>query len=269
VGAAPRPQWPGRAQESLEATIVPRQRISPISKAILIIGIAAFVSAAFFLTVRRQRSDGQSESQVVLREQEKSIQERDRKIEVLENELKRVRQQLTERSEELQELSTRHEQTEKDSAAAEQRIADWKAKYEQSQRDLTVTRARLEIINRQTERLASSRSEPVSPPVARAPDVQRPTPPTPSPPSASAPAPSSPPPPPPRRVAEPGTYETVRATTVYEEPSSSSRVLSKISRGTRVAVVRAVGDWLEVRSKHGNPPGYIRLDDAMFVSRAN
>jgi len=24
-----------------------------------------------------------------------------------------------------------------------------------------------------------------------------------------------------------------------------------------------------VRSKHGNPPGYIRWDDAMFVSKSN
>jgi hypothetical protein len=46
-------------------------------------------------------------------------------------------------------------------------------------------------------------------------------------------------------------------------------MLSRISKGTRVAVVRSVGDWLEVRSKHGNPPGFIRTDDAMFVSRAD
>jgi Skp family chaperone for outer membrane proteins len=235
---------------------------------ILIVGIAAFVSVAVFLTARRQHNDAQNGPQAVLREQEKGIQERDHKIEVLEAELKRVRQQLTERSEELQELSTRHAQTQRDSATTEQRIAEWRAKYEQSQRDLAVTQARLEIVNRQTERLASSRAEPVSPPPARAPGVQRPTPATPSQPSSSAPAPSSPPPPT-RRVAEPGTYETVRATTVYEEPSGSSRALSQISRGTRVAVVRSVGDWLEVRSRHGNPPGYIRLDDAMFVSQAN
>jgi hypothetical protein len=36
-----------------------------------------------------------------------------------------------------------------------------------------------------------------------------------------------------------------------------------------VTVVRSVGDWLEVRSKHDNPPGFIRADDAMFVNRAN
>jgi len=31
--------------------------------------------------------------------------------------------------------------------------------------------------------------------------------------------------------------------------------------------VGSVGEWLEVRSKHGNPPGFIRRDDAMFVER--
>jgi hypothetical protein len=138
-----------------------------------------------------------------------------------------------------------------------------------------VTQERLAIVNRHTERLAATRGEPVPQASAPAPDVQRPipAPPPPPPPPAAPPAtsaaPPPPPPPPARRAAEPGTYETVRATTVYEEPSGSSRVLSQIGRGTRVAVVRSVGEWLEVRSKHGNPPGYIRLDDAMFVSRAN
>jgi hypothetical protein len=33
--------------------------------------------------------------------------------------------------------------------------------------------------------------------------------------------------------------------------------------------VRSVGDWLEIRSKHGNPPGFIRADDATPVGRGN
>jgi hypothetical protein len=267
VGAAPTPQWPGRAEEPLENGMARRQRISPVSKAILIVGIAAFVSVAFLLVARRQRSDSQTVSQSVAREQEKSIQERDQKIQALETELKRVRQQLTERSEQLKELNTRHEQSRSDSTAAQQRLTELKARYEQSQRDLAVTQARLAIVNRQVERLASNR-EAAAPPPTRAPEAQRPTAPVPPPPPPPAPA-ASPPPPPPRRAAEPGTYETVRATTVYAEPSGSSRMLSRISKGTRVAVVRSVGDWLEVRSKHGNPPGFIRTDDAMFVSRAD
>jgi hypothetical protein len=46
-------------------------------------------------------------------------------------------------------------------------------------------------------------------------------------------------------------------------------VVNQIAKGTDVTVVRSVGEWLEVRSKHGNPPGFIRADDAMLVRRAN
>lgn len=76
-------------------------------------------------------------------------------------------------------------------------------------------------------------------------------------------------PPPRRRPAEPGTYEAIRPTSVFSEPSEASRKVSAIKRGTRVTVVGSVGEWLEVRSKHGNPPGFIRRDDAMFVESRN
>jgi hypothetical protein len=55
---------------------------------------------------------------------------------------------------------------------------------------------------------------------------------------------------------------------VYEQPLGSSRVLTRISGGTQITVVRNVGEWLEVRSKHGNPTGYVRADDVKFVARA-
>jgi hypothetical protein len=42
-----------------------------------------------------------------------------------------------------------------------------------------------------------------------------------------------------------------------------------MGRGTEVTVTRSVGDWLEVKSKHGKPPGFIRADDARLLSRAN
>jgi hypothetical protein len=240
-----------------------------LSKAILFAGIAAFIVGISLFIARRDRGDSRVAAQSDTREQQRGIQERDQKIQALEAELSRLRQQLTQRSEELADLKSRHEQSERDSGAAQQRLTELKTKYEQSQRDLAVTQERLAIVNRHTERLAATRGEPAPPATARAPDEQRPVPAPPPPPPPPAASPAPPPPPPPRRTAEPGTYETVRATSVYEEPSGSSRVLSQIGRGTRVAVVRSVGEWLEVRSKHGNPPGYIRLDDAMFVSRAN
>ena len=73
------------------------------------------------------------------------------------------------------------------------------------------------------------------------------------------------PPPYSRRAAEPGQYEVIRTTTVFDRPSMSARDVTTITRGTRVTVVGSEGDWLEVRSKQGRPPGFIRRDDAMFV----
>lgn len=68
-----------------------------------------------------------------------------------------------------------------------------------------------------------------------------------------------------RRPAEPGTYETIRVTSVFEEPSGSSRKVATIKEGTKVTVVGSRGEWLEVRSRYGNPPGFMRREDAMFV----
>lgn len=67
------------------------------------------------------------------------------------------------------------------------------------------------------------------------------------------------------RAANPGTYETVRPTTLFEKPSGSSRAVSNIGDGIKVNVVGSSGDWLEVRSRLGNPPGFIRRDDAKPV----
>src|SRR5215475_2109448 len=63
---------------------------------------------------------------------------------------------------------------------------------------------------------------------------------------------------------EPSFYETARSTSVFEEPSDSSRKLATIPRGSKVRVVGSTGDWLEVRSKQGRPPGFIRRDDAVL-----
>jgi len=63
----------------------------------------------------------------------------------------------------------------------------------------------------------------------------------------------------------PSMYETARSTSVYEEPSASSRKLTTIPRGSRVRVVGSDGDWLEVRSKQGRPPGFILKEDAVLA----
>jgi hypothetical protein len=36
-----------------------------------------------------------------------------------------------------------------------------------------------------------------------------------------------------------------------------------------INVVSSAGGWLEVRSKRGNPPGYVRSDDARLIDGAN
>ena len=63
-----------------------------------------------------------------------------------------------------------------------------------------------------------------------------------------------------------GTYETLRATNLFDGPSPSAHIVAGIERGVRINVVASSGDWLEVRSRHGNPPGFIRKDDARSVN---
>jgi hypothetical protein len=156
-------------------------------------------------------------------------QEKDEKIKRLEEQLLHVRKQTHGNTGEIEELKT---------------------KLAERQKDLAATRKRLTEANREIERLSASRAAPAP----RA--TTRPA----APPTPAAPS---------RRTAEPSLYETVRPTTVFEEPATSARILSRISKGTQVTAVRSVGDWLEIRSKHGNPPGFIRADDATLLGRGN
>lgn len=71
-----------------------------------------------------------------------------------------------------------------------------------------------------------------------------------------------------RRSIAAGTYQTLRSTPVFESPSAAARVVANIPGGIQVNVVAANGDWLEVHSKRGNPPGFIRRQDASFVAKA-
>ncbi len=202
-----------------------RPRVSAPAKIVWVAGIVALALAVYLVVGQR----GRSESQLLLEEKIKELQEKEQKIQTLESDAAKTRQTLTEQTGQLSELRT---------------------KLEESQKELASARVRLGLATREADRLASSRSQSAAPKASRPPD--------PVPPIASA-----------RRAAEAGVYETIRATSVHEDPSGSSRVLSQIGPGTRINVVRSVGDWLEVRSKQGNPPGFIRLDDAKFIARAN
>ena len=125
------------------------------------------------------------------------------------------------------------------------RLAELHTKLEESQKTVAATEQRLAAANHAVERLNTTRST-----VAQV--------------GTRAPAPL-----PPARRMEAGVYETVHEASVYDNPSSQARVISQIRGGTRINVVSSAGDWLEVRSKHGNPPGYVRSNDARPISRTN
>lgn len=156
--------------------------------------------------------------------------------------------ELDEKEREIQEKDRVITRLRDDLEEASKKSAALQARLDENAKTLSTTQQRLKDAERELARLAQSRA---------APPPQRP-----------APRPAEPPPARGwRSPAEPGTYEIVRTTPVLEQPSESSRMVSTINRGTRVEVIGSRGDWLEVRSKHGNPPGFIRREDAMFIDR--
>lgn len=251
------PEWPHRSEEvegptpaivkerrteEIEKLAVEKGKLTVKSKFILALGLLVFALGVYLVGGNRERSD----LSPVLAEQAKAVQERDQRIQSLEAQLQQLRKDRQGSSSQIEELKVKFEQTQKD-------LISTRRKFEESQKDLASTRRKLFEANREVDRLASSRVASVPRPAARTPD---PLPPQPS----TAPS---------RRTAEPGTYETLRQTTVYEEPTNSARPVAQIGKGTEVTVVRSVGEWVEVRSKHGKPPGYIRSDEVRLLSRAN
>jgi hypothetical protein len=161
----------------------------------------------------------------------KQLQAKDQMIQSQEEQLAKTRQQLNENS---------------------HQFAEMKIKLEESQKELSLTKQRLGAAARQADRLNANRSPAARRTASRAPDT-----------AAPLPRPMA------ARRAVPGVYETIRPTSVYEDPSSASRVISQISGETRINVVSSAGGWLEVRSKRGNPPGYVRSDDARQIGGPN
>ena len=231
LSAAPGPQWPGQDKEPAAATIGPQKEgIALGSKIILGLGLLVFALGVFLVGGHSERSNVAP----LLEAKEKALQESEQKVKALEAQLAQTREELKGSAAQLEEIKTKLSVQEKSPVAAQHKRKDSR---------------------REVQRLASRPAAAPLPPV-------RPREPTPSlPPATPAPAP--------RRAIEPGSYETVRSTSVHEEPLSSSRVVTRIGGGTQLTVVRGVGEWLEVRSKHGNPPGFVRAEDAKFVARAN
>ena len=170
-----------------------------------------------------------NESALTAQAYSKRLQTKDQMIQDQEAQLNRLRQELNDKSNQL---------------------AGAKAKLEQSQKEASATQKRLDLANREVTRLNTSRPVAVAKASSRPPDSAR----------SSAPVVTA-------RRNEAGLYETIRETPVFETPSSQARVISQIRGGTRINVVKSAGDWLEVRSKHGNPPGYVRSDSARLIAR--
>jgi predicted nucleic acid-binding Zn-ribbon protein len=66
-----------------------------------------------------------------------------------------------------------------------------------------------------------------------------------------------------------GTFQITRPGRVYTAPSEASRPIGDIEPGVKVDVVDAHDGWLEIHSKHGRPPGFIRREFAARVSGQN
>ncbi|MFQ5683469.1 MAG: hypothetical protein ACE5HC_09385 [Candidatus Binatia bacterium] len=60
-----------------------------------------------------------------------------------------------------------------------------------------------------------------------------------------------------------GLYEVLQPTLVYRKPGEESQKVARISAGMKVNVVEVHGDWLEIRSKYGRPPGFIKKNSAV------
>lgn len=62
-----------------------------------------------------------------------------------------------------------------------------------------------------------------------------------------------------------GTYEVTHNTRVFAAPTEFAMQVGEIEPGLKVTVVNGKDGWLEVHSKHGRAPGYIRSNTATRV----
>ena len=63
-----------------------------------------------------------------------------------------------------------------------------------------------------------------------------------------------------------GIFETVRPTQVYTGPSENSALIADIGPGIKLNVVNSVYGWLEIRSKRGRPPGFVRQEATVRIA---
>lgn len=64
-----------------------------------------------------------------------------------------------------------------------------------------------------------------------------------------------------------GKYEVIHPTKVYSEPNEQSETVASIGVGIKVNVVDVRDNWLEIRSKFGRPPGFIKKESATPLAK--
>jgi myosin heavy subunit len=64
-----------------------------------------------------------------------------------------------------------------------------------------------------------------------------------------------------------GIFKVTRPTQVYSRPSEASSRIASVGPGMTINVVDSREGWLEIRSKHGRPPGFIRQEAAVRVGQ--
>jgi hypothetical protein len=64
-----------------------------------------------------------------------------------------------------------------------------------------------------------------------------------------------------------GIYEITQTSRVYTAPTELSQLIGDIEPGVKVNVVNTRDGWLEIHSKHGRPPGYIRKEAARIIAQ--
>ena len=165
---------------------------------------------------------------------------------------------LADKDRQIQDLKSEIAELRKETEANSRRVKDLEAKLDETKKALSASQQKLKVAQKQPDRVA------VAPPPAKS--AARNMDPAQSPARERTGTKNAEPSPPPgwRRPAEPGAYEVIQDSAVLEKPSSSAREVALVQKGTTINVVGSQGEWLEVRTKHGKPPGYIRRDDAMF-----
>ena len=203
-------KWSEEADSASSTMASDIKRMPKSSKLLSLVGILLAAIAGFLAGGQLQRNDLIQSMQ----DQAHEVQLKERKIKALEGQLAQVQQ----------------------NAPVNGQLVELERKLAEKQKELTEAQQKLTGASHEAERLAAVKvvpkaaprqTEPAAPPRVATRPVE------PSPPARVAPRPADPTPPASaaasaRQGGEPGSYETLRVTTVHEQPVNSSRVVAQI-----------------------------------------